>query len=78
MTDFNAQCDASKCAPAGNDLFMYGDERDKKAILGAIEAGTLTEKELRPAAARVLALIENSAVFSDILSRLNDNKEQGK
>ena len=71
MTDFNAQCDASKCAPAGNDLFMYGDERDKKAILDAIEAGTLTKEELRPAVARVLTLIENSAVFKEVLSRLN-------
>ncbi|MBQ5986491.1 MAG: glycoside hydrolase family 3 C-terminal domain-containing protein [Clostridia bacterium] len=71
MTDFNAQCDAALCAPTGNDLYMYGDERDKKAILDAIEAGTLTEKDLRPAAARVLALIENSAVFCDLLSKLS-------
>ena len=50
---------------------MYGDERDKKAILDAIEAGTLTEKDLRPAAARVLKMIENSAVFCDLLSKLS-------
>ena len=72
MTDFNAQCDAAKCAPCGNDLYMYGEERDKKAILEAIEAGTLTEQELRPAAARVLTLIENSAVFGELQKRLNN------
>lgn len=70
MTDFNAQCDPEKCAPAGNDLIMYGAERDQKAILDAIKAGTLTEKELRPCAARVLTLIENSAVFEKLLNKL--------
>ncbi len=70
MTDFNAQCDASKCAPNGNDLFMYGEKRDKEAILSAIERGELTKRELRPAAARVLSLIERSEVFAYILSRI--------
>lgn len=75
MTDFNAQCDASKCAPAGNDLYMYGEKRDREQILSAIERGELTEKELRPAAARVLTLIEHSEVFSDILDRLEKQGE---
>lgn len=47
-----------KCAAAGNDIIMPGNEEDDKNIREAYREGLLSEKEIRECAARILRLLE--------------------
>lgn len=44
-----------KCAAAGNDIIMPGNQMDDRNIRDAYEEGKLTEKDIRDCAARVIA-----------------------
>ena len=48
-----------KCAAAGNDIIMPGNENDGEDIRRAYAQGRLSEKEIRSCAGRILAVIEN-------------------
>lgn len=47
-----------KCAAAGNDIIMPGNEEDDKNIREAYRESLLSEKEIRECAARILRLLE--------------------
>ena len=47
-----------KCAAAGNDIIMPGNENDHRNILEAYRSGKLSEEEIRMCARRILQLIE--------------------
>ena len=44
-----------KCAAAGNDIIMPGNQMDDRNIREAYEEGKLTEKDIRDCAGRVIA-----------------------
>ena len=63
MSDWNTTVpqDASvawKCAAAGNDIIMPGNEADAQDIRQAYARGVLTEESIRSCAGRVMALVE--------------------
>lgn len=47
---------AWKCAAAGNDVIMPGNEKDAQNIRSALEEGRLSEEAVWESAARVIAL----------------------
>lgn len=48
-----------KCAAAGNDIIMPGNDNDGEDIRRAYAQGRLSEKEIRSCAGRILAVIED-------------------
>ena len=63
MSDWNTTVpqDASvawKCAAAGNDIIMPGNEADAQDIRQAYARGGLTEESIRSCAGRVMTLVE--------------------
>ena len=48
-----------ECPAAGNDLIMPGSEYDKQCIMAALADGSLTAKQVRRCAGRVLRMILN-------------------
>ena len=52
---------AWKCAAAGNDIIMPGNEEDAESIRKAYRNGDLTEEEIRSCAGRILKLISQLA-----------------
>lgn len=47
-----------KCAAAGNDIIMPGNDEDARNLREAYEKGLLTEREIRECAGRILRLTE--------------------
>ena len=65
MTDWTTTmddpaCTASGCMRAGNDLVMPGSEEDHENLRKELEAGTLSEEDLKRSAARVVNTVWNS------------------
>ncbi len=64
MTDWfstgGKKADHALTMAAGNDLLMPGGGGEKKAILAAVKAGTITEEDVRRCCANVLRSILNS------------------
>ena len=67
MSDWNStdKCSHSAAINAGNDLLMPGNKRVRKAMTSALKSGDLKRERLFDSAARVLALIFNSAVADE-------------
>ncbi len=64
MTDWGSRCDVAHCAACGNDLYMPGDNGEADAMREAVRQGTLSLKDVRRAAARVLKIIVESDIYS--------------
>lgn len=60
MTDWGTRYDPVKALHAQVDMMMPGGKKDRDAVLAALQSGEVTPAEVRRAAARVLALIEQS------------------
>lgn len=63
MSDWNTTVPADgsipwKCADAGNDIIMPGNQRDDEDIRQAWADGRLSEEKIRACAGRVIALIK--------------------
>lgn len=64
MSDWNAGKDAVASMLAGNDMLQPGQERQYKAILEAVQNGTLDETILNRNVKRVLEFVVKSRTFS--------------
>lgn len=60
MTDWGTKYDPEAALHAQVDMMMPGSSADRDAVLFGLQNGTITPAEVRRAAARVLALIEQS------------------
>ncbi len=64
MSDWFGGSDGAKQVVAGNDLQEPGTDKQKKAILKAIETNTLSETDLNISVKRILNLIIKSPTFN--------------
>lgn len=60
MTDWGTRYDPAAALHAQVDMMMPGADADRDAVLAGLTDGSITHAEVRRAAARVLALIEQS------------------
>lgn len=60
MTDWGTRYDPAAALHAQVDMMMPGADADRDAVLAGLADGSITHAEVRRAAARVLALIEQS------------------
>lgn len=58
--DWGTKYDPEAALRAQVDMMMPGSSADRDAVLSGLQNGTITPAEVRRAAARVLALIEQS------------------
>lgn len=65
MSDWNAGTDAVTSMKAGNDMLQPGQERQYKAILEAVQNGTLDEAILNRNVKRILELVVKCHTFED-------------
>ncbi len=65
MSDWNAGKDAVTSMKAGNDMLQPGQDRQYKAILEAVQNGTLDEAVLDRNVKRVLELVVKCHTFAD-------------
>lgn len=64
MSDWNAGKDAVTSMKAGNDMLQPGQERQFKAILGAVQNGTLDKAVLDRNVKRILELVVKCRTFA--------------
>lgn len=60
MTDWGTQYNAEQALHAQVDMMMPGGDADRDTVLSGLKNGTIAPQEVRRAAARVLALIDQS------------------
>ena len=60
MTDWGTKYDPEAALHAQVDMMMPGSNADRDAVLSGLQNGSITPAEVRRAAARVLALVEQS------------------
>ena len=65
MSDWNAGTDAVTSMKAGNDMLQPGQERQYKAILEAVQNGTLDEAILNRNVKRILELVVKCHTFEN-------------
>lgn len=65
MSDWNAGTDAVTSMKAGNDMLQPGQERQYKAILEAVQNGTLNEAILNRNVKRILELVVKCHTFEN-------------
>ena len=59
-TQQGPDCTASGCMRAGNDLVMPGSMKDQKNLREELDAGTLSQEELKRSVCRIVELIWKS------------------